>query len=294
MLLSMTGFGRISKDFEWGSLSVEISSVNHRYQEISVRLPKDLSFLEPQVNQHVRNSFKRGKIKFRAELVLASNLKVSRINAEVLENYCRQLDESRKHLKMIEEIRVESLLQLPGVIDVPSFSSVIENDYASQLMEVVDEAIELLLEMRKTEGEHLLKDIEINLASYEKTIDSIDSQWEVGKEKALENVKERLARLVADRCADLDEGRLAQEIAILADKWDISEEISRSRSHMEKFRSVLKMKDSEGRKLDFLLQEMNREINTMGSKISDADIRWMVVEGKTFLERVREQVQNVE
>ena len=294
MLLSMTGFGRISKDFGWGTISVEVSSVNHRYQEISIRLPKELGFLEPKVDQHIRNSFRRGKFKFRAELILTSNIRVARINSEVLEDYFKQLDESRKHLKMIEEIRVENLLQLPGVIDSPSFDSVVEKDYESDIMNTVDEAIALLLEMRRKEGEHLLEDIMQNLSSYCEIIDSIDSSWESGKNNALDGVKDRLSKIISDRETDVDEGRLAQEIAILADKWDISEEISRSRSHIEKFKSVISMEKSEGRKLDFLLQEMNREINTMGSKISDADIRWMVVEGKTFLERVREQVQNVE
>ena len=161
-------------------------------------------------------------------------------------------------------------------------------------MQVVEEAIGSLLEMRKKEGEHLLEDININLASFEKIVENIDSYWERGREEALTAVKQRLEKVIADHENDIEEGRLAQEIAILSDKWDISEEISRSRSHLIKFRSVLQMERSEGRKLDFLLQEMNREINTMGSKISDADVRWMVVEGKTFLERIREQVQNVE
>lgn len=294
MLLSMTGFSRVSRDFEWGSISVEMSSVNHRYQEITVRLPKELSSFEPQINQQIRKSFRRGKVKFRADLVLASRIKAAQINSEVLEDYYRQLDESRKHLKMIEEIQVENLLQLPGVLDSPSLSSLMEEEGESSLHEVVEEGIASLIDMRKKEGEHLLDDIMLNLSFFEKIIDDIDSYWEKGREEALSAFQQRLGNLIADREGDLDESRLAQEVAVLADKWDISEELSRSRSHLLKFRSVLAMESSEGRKLDFLLQEMNREINTMGSKISDADLRWMVVEGKTFLERIREQVQNVE
>jgi uncharacterized protein (TIGR00255 family) len=242
----------------------------------------------------IRKTFRRGKIKLRADLTLASSIRAAQINSDVLESYYRQLDESRKHLKMIEEVRVESLLQLPGVMDSPSFSSLIQEQGETPVIQVVEEAINSLLEMRKKEGEHLLEDILSNLVSFEKIIENIDSYWETGKEKALDDVKIRLGKLISDHEGDLDEGRLAQEVAILADKWDISEEISRSRSHLEKFRSVLRQEHSEGRKLDFLLQEMNREINTMGSKISDSDLRWMVVEGKTYLERIREQVQNVE
>lgn len=294
MLLSMTGFSRVSRDFDWGTITVEMSSVNHRYQEISLRLAKEISSFEPQINQMIRKNFRRGKIKLRADITLASSIRAAQINSDVLESYYRQLDESRKHLKMIEEVRVESLLQLPGVMDSPSFSTLIQEQGETPVIQVVEEGIHSLLEMRKKEGEHLLEDILSNLASFEKIIEDIDSYWETGKEKALADVKMRLGKLISDHEGDLDEGRLAQEVAILADKWDISEEISRSRSHLEKFRSVLGKEHSEGRKLDFLLQEMNREINTMGSKISDSDLRWMVVEGKTFLERIREQVQNVE
>jgi uncharacterized protein (TIGR00255 family) len=290
----MTGFSRVSRDFDWGTITVEMSSVNHRYQEISLRLAKEISSFEPQINQMIRKTFRRGKIKLRADLTLASSIRAAQINSDVLESYYRQLDESRKHLKMIEEVRVESLLQLPGVMDSPSFSSLIQEQGETPVIQVVEEAINSLLEMRKKEGEHLLEDILSNLVSFEKIIENIDSYWETGKEKALDDVKIRLGKLISDHEGDLDEGRLAQEVAILADKWDISEEISRSRSHLEKFRSVLRQEHSEGRKLDFLLQEMNREINTMGSKISDSDLRWMVVEGKTYLERIREQVQNVE
>lgn len=294
MLLSMTGFSRVSRDFNWGRISVEMSSINHRYQEITLRLAKELSSFEPQINQQIRKSFRRGKIKLRVDLVLAAKISAAQINSEILERYYRQLDESRKHLKIIENIRIESLLQLPGVLDSPSFTSLIEEEGESCISQVVEEAIKSLIEMRQNEGEHLFQDISMNLASFEKIIDAIDSYWDKGREESLSAFQQRLGKLITDHEGDLDVGRLAQEVAILADKWDISEEISRSRSHLLKFRSTLAMVTSEGRKLDFLLQEMNREINTMGSKISDASLRWMVVEGKTFLERIREQVQNVE
>ncbi len=294
MLLSMTGFSRVSRDFNWGRISVEMSSINHRYQEITLRLAKELSSFEPQINQQIRKSFRRGKIKLRVDLVLAAKICAAQINSEILERYYRQLDESRDHLKIIENIRIESLLQLPGVLDSPSFTSLIEEEGESCLSQVVDEAITSLIEMRQNEGEHLFEDISMNLASFEKIIDAIDSYWDKGREESLSAFQQRLGKLITDHEGDLDVGRLAQEVAILADKWDISEELSRSRSHLLKFRSTLAMATSEGRKLDFLLQEMNREINTMGSKISDASLRWMVVEGKTFLERIREQVQNVE
>ena len=294
MLLSMTGFSRVSRDFNWGRISVEMSSINHRYQEITLRLAKELSSFEPQINQQIRKSFRRGKIKLRVDLVLAAKICAAQINSEILERYYRQLDESRDHLKIIENIRIESLLQLPGVLDSPSFTSLIEEEGESCLSQVVDEAITSLIEMRQNEGEHLFEDISMNLASFEKIIDAIDSYWDKGREESLSAFQQRLGKLITDHEGDLDVGRLAQEVAILADKWDISEELSRSRSHLLKFRSTLAMVTSEGRKLDFLLQEMNREINTMGSKISDASLRWMVVEGKTFLERIREQVQNVE
>ena len=125
-------------------------------------------------------------------------------------------------------------------------------------------------------------------------IDQISSLWEKAQEEAMNETRERIKKIFEDNGPIVDENRIAQEIALMADKWDISEEITRARSHIDKFNTILSGKVSEGRKMDFLIQEMNREINTIGSKVTHAEIRWLAVEAKTALERIREQVQNVE
>ncbi len=183
---------------------------------------------------------------------------------------------------------------LPGVLESPAVFSTVEQEIASALEELLEQAIENLSAMRATEGENLRRSMEDHLASLENLLHSIENTWSGKKEQALSDTKEKLANILEGMPIEIDQNRIAQEVVILADKWDISEEFVRSRSHLRQFKSILNGKTSEGRKLDFLLQEMNREVNTMGSKIADAELRWMVVEAKSLLEKIREQVQNVE
>lgn len=294
MLKSMTAFSRVSRDFQWGTLSFELSTVNHRYQEISIRLPRELSSYEAEFNGKLRKAIKRGKIRAKAEMNLGTSMKAVPIDNDVLENYFSQLEEIRKDLRTIEDIRVENLLQLPGVLQSSSLPGTFMDTIAEDLENIAEEAIDALLAMRLQEGKDLQNDILHNLEEYERIENSIETSWETARDSALQNLKQRIQEISEGSGNSIDESRIAQEIAIMADKWDISEEISRTRSHIEKLREVVDSDEAVGRKLDFLLQEMNREINTMASKVSDAEIRWLVVEGKTFLERIREQVQNVE
>ncbi len=294
MLKSMTAFSRVSRDFQWGTLSFELSTVNHRYQEISIRLPRELSSYEAEFNGKLRKAVKRGKIRAKAEMNLGTSMKAVPIDNDVLENYFSQLEEIRKDLRTIEDIRIENLLQLPGVLQSSSLPGTFMDTIAEDLENIAEEAIDALLAMRLQEGKDLQNDILHNLEEYERIENTIETSWETARDSALQNLKQRIQEISEGSGNSIDESRIAQEIAIMADKWDISEEISRTRSHIEKLREVVDSDEAVGRKLDFLLQEMNREINTMASKVSDAEIRWLVVEGKTFLERIREQVQNVE
>jgi len=148
--------------------------------------------------------------------------------------------------------------------------------------------------MRRTEGEHLEEDVRGHLRLFEERIDLIERRWPEMRDNAFRSMVERVT-LLAVECGPLpDQGRLLQEMALLSDRWDIAEEISRSRSHLEKFRQILDGEEGSGKKLDFLLQEMNREINTIASKVADAELRWVAVEAKSDLERLREQIQNAE
>jgi len=294
MLNSMTGFSRVSRDYEWGSIIMELSTVNHRYQEITIRVPKELSSFEPLLNQQLRKAFTRGKIRLRVEMLLASTMKAARIDPVILESYFRDIASVREELNLGGQIEIGDLLDLPGVLDSPSLTAVFDVEGENALSETLEDAIASVRSMREMEGRHLLEDIMMNLENYRTHIHGIQGAWQISRDSALQELKDRISDLMEGMNSTVDEGRLAQEIAIISDKWDISEELSRTRSHLEKFNEILKEKEALGRKLDFLIQEMNREINTIASKVSDSEIRWLVVEGKTTLEKIREQVQNVE
>lgn len=295
MLVSMTGFGQSQIHTEWGSLSVEISSVNHRYQEISVRVPKELSGLETKIQQKVRRCFHRGKVQVRLEASWFSNVFAAKLDEDILKKYVDQLEKIRDFWDFSEDIRLEPLLQLPGVLvplqwDDPETMEKIE----SAVDTLLEEGLSKWLSMRREEGSHLLEDIKAQLADLELCVFRIKEGWLQAKESACERMQKRIKEMLDSLGGTLDENRMAQEVAILSDRWDVTEELDRLESHFLKFRETLNAKESSGRKLDFLVQEMNREVNTLDSKVADISIRWLAVEAKAALERMREQIQNLE
>lgn len=294
MLNSMTGFSRVSLDRDWGSLSVEIFSVNSRYLEVFVKTGRDLMSEEPCIHSAVKKRLNRGKVQVRVELSWSSRYKAGNINSDVLSNYASELKSIGESLGYPGTISLEGLLQLPGVTEPPSLSPSVRDELGGSLRELVESALDGLISMRKTEGDELKRDIDSHLDRYRSLVEKVSLSWRDGADRAFEALKDRVEAVSERFNCSIDEGRLAQEMTFIADKWDISEEISRTESHIGQFLGTMSEDGPIGRKLDFLLQEMNRELNTIGSKVSDSEIRWLVVEGKTVLERIREQVQNVE
>lgn len=302
MFLSMTGFSRVSHSFSWGTFTFELSSVNHRYQELTVRLPHELSSLEPTVTSKMRSLLGRGKLRLNGEIIWNPELKAVNINTSVLENYWRVLTTTAKQLDEHQNVSITSLLSMPGVSDSPRNNEYIECELLDTLDSLLKETVDALIKVKQAEGVELLKDILHNLSDYARIIDSIESSWQASIPDALMMVRQRLDKFLTEAAGGLkvDENRLAQEVAILSDKWDISEELVRSHCHIEKFKEIMNAGaesdkvEPVGRKLDFLIQEMNREINTIGSKVPSTEQRWAVVEAKSSLERIREQIQNVE
>lgn len=294
MIRSMTGFTRESRVFEWGTLTVEISSVNSRYQEISLRLPRELASFETSLNALLRKGLGRGKVRLLGEISWAPRYRAVVIDRNVLGEYHIQLRELAKELGEKNPPELQSLLTLPGVFDSPSVLSLVEREAGKALEEILQTAIGSLKAMRQQEGDHLAGVMKDYLEAFSEGIETLEDYWKFRKETLLEETRARISVLLEGVTGEADPGRIMQEIVLLGDKWDISEEFDRSKSHVLQFRSIMDGKASEGRKLDFLLQEMNREVNTMGSKITDADLRWKVVDLKTLLEKIREQVQNVE
>ncbi|MCL1875778.1 MAG: YicC family protein [Synergistaceae bacterium] len=310
-LLSMTGFSRLSVQHAWGTMNLEISSVNHRYQEISVRMPREFSSFEPLIISKMRSMIGRGKIRASVEILWNPEYKMVTIDSALLTGYWKQLRRTAEEIGSDQDIHLTSLLNLPGVCDTPrDRNGNIENEVVEAIISKLTELIDSLTEMKIIEGNILAKDISLQLESFSNIIDLIDEEWQSVLPEALAAMHVRLEKFLSEAAQGVsaDPARIAQEIAIMSDKWDISEEIVRSRSHIDKFREMMAIEtctDNKkcdiktestgiGRKLDFLIQEMNREINTMGSKMQNARLRWRVVEAKACIERIREQIQNID
>lgn len=292
----MTGFGSASTERPWGTATLDLSSVNHRYQEISVRLPKELAPKEPWLHQRLRRAFRRGKVSARVEIVWAPSALSAKIDREMLTNYYHEISAVRDSLGVERDISLDALITLPGVISGSARLGIESPEEAEALLaELADAAIASWNEMRATEGAHLKDAVCEHLGAIEALADRIAARWAQAKDAAFDAMKERITRaLEACGVPSPSDDRFAQEAAIIADRWDIAEELARLDSHIKKFRAAGDSDEPAGRKLDFIAQEMNREINTINSKAADADIRYMSVEAKASLERVREQIQNLE
>lgn len=293
MLYSMTGFNRVRAEYPWGILTLEISSVNSRYLECTVRTDRELSNFEPMLQNTLRRRLARGKVLLRLELRWAAAQLSSRLNADALCGYYREIQSLQGELGGPVP-SVTSLLMLPGVTESSSFMEKNSKEVQTAIEKLLDEGIDGLTAMRGVEGEALHKDLSQNLDAYAALLQKISQRWQEISQQVFSEYREKVTKNIAQLGFEADPARLAQELVILSDKWDISEELTRSESHVSQFRKMLEQGSPIGRKLDFLVQEMNREINTMGSKAASAELRWLVVDGKSLLERIREQIQNVE
>ena len=297
MLLSMTGFGSKSYDFSWGKVIVEITSVNHKYQDFSARLPRELSSLENRIINILRNSIVRGKVKVSAEIVWNPGARIPVLDEEGLMNLFNQIRKITKRNNLDTPNDITALLTIPGVYDdTNTLADQAARDNPEIWDEIISGAVESLMEMKKSEGEKLKAKIEEDLELLYGIIKALKERWTVASTEALESLRTRIEQVMEHYTLEIDAQRVAQEVALMSDKWDVSEEITRLEAHTEKFRQVMNAQEAagKGKRLDFLVQEMNREVNTMGSKVNDASFRWGVVEAKTCIERMREQLQNIE
>ena len=298
MIQSMTGFGRARRDVEGLGLEVEMRSVNHRHLDLRVRLPRVLSDQEAVVKKQIQNGLSRGKVDVTVSLSMKSAGTTLEIDEEIAAQYvaaARSLDE--KHSIGLKGATLDGarLLSLPGVTRVveTEIDSVV---LAAPLTEAIQEAADAMVGMRSVEGESLAAEFEGRIAR----VEELAVRFEARSGEVLAVAKQRLQKRAEQIKRDvglLDEARLHQEIIIAADRLDITEELVRLQSHIAQFRETLESGGPGhpvGRRLDFLLQELGREANTVGSKANDAPLAQDVVELKTELERIREQVQNVE
>ncbi|MGA3208144.1 MAG: YicC/YloC family endoribonuclease [Syntrophales bacterium] len=294
MIQSMTGYGRIESIQNGRKYSVEMKSLNHRYLEISLRLPAILSPLELDIKKRISSKFTRGRI----EAIIRMDSECSSViesryelNLPLIRNYYELLTQLREEFKLEEEITLSMMTGFRDAFTQKEPGLDLSATW-EELGTVLDTAMTALIDMREKEGKNVCDDLVLRVGLIIKSLDSITLRAPKVVSEYQERLGERVKELVGGIA--LDELRLQQEVAIMAEKCDISEEIVRLNSHIEQFRDLLESRDAVGRNMDFLIQEMIREVNTIGSKSSDAEISRKVIDIKSELSRIREQVQNIE
>lgn len=289
---SMTGFGDATHADSSLPLRVEIRSVNHRHLQIKTRLPSDLSFLESDLEALVRRRVERGSVSVAVTFSGAPATSVATVNVEVAKRYKKQLTRMAKDLGLAPELSLDTLAGLPGVIggeaDKPSMQKL-----PRAVQAVLSEALDALARMRDREGEAMRLDLVKNAALVKKVVARIAKRMPAVVKQHQKTLRARVQDLLGDS-TKVQPKDLAREVALIADRLDVSEELTRLDSHLAELGRLLKKDGAVGRRLDFLVQEFLREANTIGSKCSDAAVAHHVVELKTVIERLREQVQNIE
>ena len=293
LLKSMTGYGKGEYENELYRFTIEIKSVNHRYNDISVKMPRHISYLEDTIKRSIKEKISRGKVDVYINLEYVNDSSVDvKVDIPLALSYKNALEELRVELNIEDNIRLNNILSMNEVVKTQR-KNVDENLVADCLMKSLSMAIEHITDMRQKEGLELKKDMLIKLDNIENFLQIIEERSPSLVIEYKDKLKDRIDELL-DHNVSIDEERLSSEVAIFADKSSIDEEIVRLKSHIKQFISILEEEDSVGRKLDFLIQEFNREINTIGSKANDIIISKNVVELKAELEKIREQVQNIE
>ncbi len=292
MVRSMTGFGRAKAQIDGLDITVEIKSVNHRYFEFSCRCPRAYSFLEEKIKSRLSESISRGKVEVSVLIDdNTENATVVEINHEYANAYLKALSDLSKEYRIKNDVKVSSLVGNSDIFRVKR--QVLEDEVVTNaVFTVLEEALQNFIEMRTVEGERLLKDV-TDRANY--ILEKV-SFIEERSPQTIENYRNRIEQKIKDLLGDttIDEQRILTEVAIFADKVAVAEETVRLRSHIKQFETLMSADDAVGRKLDFIVQEMNRETNTIGSKAQDIEIAHTVVDIKSEIEKIREQIQNME
>ncbi|WP_438433593.1 YicC/YloC family endoribonuclease [Gorillibacterium sp. sgz500922] len=291
---SMTGFGSAEKTAEGYTVRVELRTVNHRYNEISLRLPRELLPLEEALKQELKGLVKRGRTEASVFVDRTERLEPqARVNWTALDRYMAAAEEIAKRYGLHSDVSVHHLLSLPDVLLTSPEAEGTEGGILPLLVtEVFRTAADRLVAMREAEGSYLLGDLEERLQLLRDNRNRLADRAPLVVGAYREKLTARLRGLLED--VPVDEQRVAMEAAIFAERGNVDEELTRLASHYAQFESLLRSEEPAGRKLDFLVQEMNREVNTIGSKAGDAEMAAIVVETKAELEKIREQIQNIE
>jgi uncharacterized protein (TIGR00255 family) len=292
MVKSMTGFGRACKEIDGYMITVEIKSVNHRYFEFSCRCPRQYGFIDDKIKSFINSKVARGKIEcFVGIEALNTESADVVVNNTLAGAYVKALKELSNNYGLKEDFGASTVARFPDVLIVRK-SEEDENKIWQLVKTVADEAVEKFIEMRKVEGKRMYDDVYSRSQFILDTVSFIEERSPQTVKEYNDKLVERVHELLGD--VSLDESRLLQEVAIYADKVAVAEETVRLRSHISQLRDFISSDEAVGRKLDFLIQEINRETNTIGSKCNDVEIARKVVDFKAEIEKIREQIQNIE
>lgn len=289
MLKSMTGYGRSIYESDNRRFTIEIKSVNHKYNDVSIKMNKNISYLESTIRKKVKENISRGKVDVHIMLEELETDKKIKINKKLAENYISNIREIAKENNTEIIINMSDILMIPDILCTNENTE--DENIEKELLEGLDIAIKNFIDMRIKEGAKIREDLLNRLDIINKYLSEINSYSTGLVEEYIVKLKKRIKEILKDDI--IDENRLSTEVVIYADKCSIEEEITRLNSHINQFKDMLD-ENNIGKKMDFLIQEMNREINTIASKANCLNITKLVVEVKNELENIREQVQNVE
>ncbi len=292
MIKSMTGYGKTSDYINLRNYEIQIKSVNHRYLDILVKIPRELSYLEEEIKKEISSKIKRGKIDVNITFENDSTEgKEIKINNELAKIYIKELRRLAEKEGILADIQVNDIARYPDVLKIQNTEKGNEI-IKKEVLQLVKKATDGLVKMRQVEGKKISEDImeRLNIINLKVKEISKLSTGLIGE--YVVKLEERLKQFL--RTQEIDEVRLAQEVVIYADKCSVEEEVTRLDSHIQQFKTLLNSNEAIGKKLDFIIQEMNRETNTIGSKANDLEITNRVIDIKTEIENIREQVQNIE
>ena len=287
---SMTGYGKGVAESAGRKVGVEIKSVNHRFLDMNIKLPRTLGFAEDIIRSEVKGAITRGHLDIYVNYERESGGKIS-MDEQLARDYCTMAAKAAMKFSITNDLSVSALFRMPEVVVVKEEDE--DEEAVGKLVEqAVREALKGLSVMRAKEGEMLMRDFSEKLANISAFVDEVEKLAPVTVEEHKNRMRERITEMLGD--VAFDEARLMNEAAFFADKVAVDEEIARLRSHIAHFKDICAAGGALGKKLDFIVQEMNRETNTIGSKCSDSKIAQCVISAKCEIEKVREQVQNVE
>ncbi len=292
MLRSMTGFGRERKAFEEREILVEIRSVNHRFYEFSARTPRAYGYLDEKLKSLLGGKISRGKVEVAVYIYNKEGVNANiTVNREIAHGYIDALRDAAPELGLGDDLALSTIIRLPDLFTVVKTQED-EEQVWEQVRETAAAALERFIQMRETEGVKMHDDISGRLDYIEKSVKVIEERSPKVTAAYREKLYNKISEIVGDR--NIDESRVLTEAAIFSEKTAVDEETVRLHSHINQFRDLIESSEPVGRKLDFLVQEMNREVNTTGSKCLDLDITKLVVDMKSEIEKIREQIQNIE